>query len=400
MTRGDFPTIFPTIMASIFKRPRSPFWFCSYRSGDGRWLKKSTKQTDRRKATEFCFKLEEAEQAALSRTLTTAQARKLFNEVLERAGDEPLDNFTVEGWLCEWMATKKAARGQKTGERYEKPIKDFLAHLGTRASLPLRAVTPKDVRSFRDAERELGKSSVTANLAHKIVASALGAAVKMGYIATNPASAVDHLPTHEAKVQKETFTLEEIAMLLHAAPSSDWRGVILLGAFAGMRLGDALRLKWGNVDLQAGAITFTPSKTARLGKKLILPIHPEIEAFLLKHPAGASDDASLFPTLSHLSISGKSGASQAFRRIMERAGVAAGIARKAEVGSAGRNVFARSFHSTRHSFITALSHANVAVELRQRLAGHASEEQSLHYTHPQIEALRGAIKRLPGLAKE
>ena len=46
-----------------------------------------------------------------------------------------------------------------------------------------------------------------------------------------------------------------------------------------------------------------------------------------------------------LSISGKSGASQAFRRIMERAGVPAGIARKAEEGSAGRSVSARSFHS-------------------------------------------------------
>ena len=384
-------------MASIFRRTRSPFWFCSYRSGDGRWLKKSTKQTDRRKAIEFCHKLEDAERAALHRTLTTAQARKLFNEVLQRVGDEPLDNFTVKGWLWEWVATKRAARGQKTGERYEKPIKDFLAHLGSRANLPLRAVTPKDVRSFRDAERGLGKSPVTANLAHKTIAAALGAAVRMGYIATNPALAVDRLSTHEERAQKEPFTPEEIAKLLQAAPSGDWRGVILLGAFAGMRLGDALRLKWGNVDLQGGAITFTPSKTARLGKKLALPIHPEIEAFLLKHPAGASDEAPLFPTLAHISVAGKSGASMAFRRIMERVGVAAGIARKAEHGSAGRNVSARSFHSLRHTFVTALSHANVAVELRQKLAGHASEGQSLHYTHPEFAALREAVEKLPGL---
>ena len=111
------------------------------------------------------MKFEAAEQAALKRTLTTAQARKLFNEILERAGDEPLDNFTVEAWLWEWVATKRTARGQKTATQYEKPIKDFLAHLGSRANLPLRAVTPKDVRSFRDAERGLGKSPVTANLA-------------------------------------------------------------------------------------------------------------------------------------------------------------------------------------------------------------------------------------------
>ena len=146
--------------------------------GDG--SRNPRKQTDRRKALDFCHKLEDLEGAALSRTLTTAQARKLFNEVLERAGDEPLDNFTVEEWFCEWVATKRAARGEKTGERYEKPVRDFLAHLGSRTNLPLRAVTPKDVRSFRDAERKLGKSPVTANLAHKIIASALGAAVKMG----------------------------------------------------------------------------------------------------------------------------------------------------------------------------------------------------------------------------
>ena len=384
-------------MGSIFKRSRSPFWFCSYRCGDGRWLKKSTKQTDRRKAIEFCMKLEAAEQAALKRTLTTAQARKLFNEILERAGDEPLDNFTVEGWLWEWVATKRAARGQKTGERYEKPIKDFLAHLGARAGLPLRAVTPKDVRSFRDAERALGKSPVTANMAHKTVAAALGAAVKMGYIPTNPAVAVDYLSTHEAKAEKETFAPDEIAKLLEAAPSNDWRGVILLAAFAGMRLGDALRLRWANVDLQANAINFKPSKTARLGKNLTAPIHPEMEAFLLRHPAGASDDAPLFPSLSKYSVRGNSGASMAFRRIMERAGVAAGIARKAEDGSAGRNVSARSFHSLRHSFVTALAHANVAIELRRRLAGHATEGQSLHYTHPEFAALREAVEKLPGL---
>ena len=374
-------------MPSIFKRPRSPFWFCSYRSGDGRWLKKSTKQTDRRKAIEFCFKLEEAEQAALNRrTLTTAQARKLFNEVLERAGDEPLDNFTVEGWFCEWMATKKAARGQKTGERYEKPIKDILAHLGTRASLPLRAVTPKDVRSFRDAERELGKSSVTANLAHKIVASALGAAVKMGYIATNPASAVDHLPTHKAKVQKETFTLEEIAMLLQAAPSSDWRGVILLGAFAGMRLGGAA-LEMGQHGFANGAIAFTPAKSARLGKKLILPIHPEIEAFLLKHPAGATDDAPLFPCLAHLSIAGKSGASQAFRRIMERAGVSAGIARKAE--GAARDAMYSHGASTAYGTASSrrfLTPTSPSSYVRDSVAMRVRAESSLHAPNSRLSA--------------
>ena len=51
----------------------------------------------------------------------------------------------------------------------------------------------------------------------------------------------------------------------------------------------------------------------------------------------------------------------------------------------------------RHSFVTALAHANVAIELRRKLAGHASEGQSLHYTHPEFAALRNAIEKLPSL---
>ena len=49
---------------------------------------------------------------------------------------------------------------------------DFIEHLGTRADLPLRALTSKDVRSFRDAEIKTGKSPVTVNLTHKTIAGA------------------------------------------------------------------------------------------------------------------------------------------------------------------------------------------------------------------------------------
>ena len=73
----------------------------------------------------------------------------------------------------------------------------------------------------------------------------------------------------------------------------------------------------------------------------------------------------------------------------------AGIARKAEDGSAGRNVSARSFHCLRHTFVTALAHANVAIALRQKLAGHASEGQSLPYTHPKFAALETQCEKLP-----
>ncbi len=123
-------------------------------------------------------------------------------------------------------------------------------------------------------------------------------------------------------------------------------------------------------------------------------MHSDIEDFLLTHPAGQRDTDPVFPTLANLAIGGKSGASMAFRRIMDRAKLAAGNIREAK-GKSGRNVSARSFHSLRHSFVTALSAANVPIELRQKLAGHSTAGMSLHYTHPDFAALRAAVDSLP-----
>jgi integrase len=285
-------------MASIFKRPRSPFWFCSYRSGDGRWLKKSTKQTDRRKAFEFCFKLEEAERAALAHTLTTAQARKLFNEVLERAGDSPLEDFTVRAWVLEWLKSKEASHAQSTAERYRKPVQDFIAHLGKRSGLPLRAATPRDVRSFRDALRKDGRAAATVNFAHKAIASAFEAARRQGFIEANPAHAVDYLPTPPERVEKARR--------------------YLLGYFAGLRLRDSLSLTWGNVDLPSRGLSLIPRMTARTGKKLLIPMHPQLEEFFLKHPAGKRDSDPVFPSLYRLSVGGNRGASRTFQNIMAK----------------------------------------------------------------------------------
>ena len=94
-------------MASIFKRPRSPYFFCSFRNGDGRWLKKSTKQTDKKKALATCVSWEAAATSASKKALTTAQARRVFNELLEQSGDEPLESFTIGDWMAEWLTEKK-----------------------------------------------------------------------------------------------------------------------------------------------------------------------------------------------------------------------------------------------------------------------------------------------------
>ncbi len=78
------------------------------------------------------------------------------------------------------------------------------------------------------------------------------------------------------------------------------------------------------------------------------------------------------PSLSY-SVPGNSGASMAFRRIMERAGVAAGIARKAEDGSAGRNVPREASTACGIASSRRLLTPTLLSSFGRRLAGHASE---------------------------
>lgn len=388
-------------MASLHKDPRgkSPYWYAAFYGAGGSRCFKSTKTSDRRQATRICTEWESAALRARKQTLTTAQVRSVFNEILKHSGDEPLESLTIAEWMAEWLATKKASHAPSTWERYRKPVEDFIAHLGSRAALPLRSATPKDIRKFRDEQRAAGRAAATVNFSHKALASAFEAAKRQAYIEANPCHAVDYLPTHEEKVEKGIFNAKEVSALINAAEDSpDWQGVILLGFYTGLRLGDCLSITWQSVDLQSMVVKITPEKTARTRKKLEIPMAPDLEDFLIAHPVGKRDTDPVFPSLAKLSVGGNRGASRLFQRIMKDAGLQSGTLRDA-AGEAGRAVAKHSFHSLRHSCITALSNAGVAVEVRQKIVGHSTAEQNLHYTHAELSRVRTAIESLPRISK-
>ena len=88
----------------------------------------------------------------------------------------------------------------------------------------------------------------------------------------------------------------------------------------------------------------------------------------------------------------------AFKRIMDRAGIAAGILRERK-GDAGRSVSALSFHSLRHSFNSALANSGVSQELRMKLTGHSSAGMNTVYSHHELQTIRAAVQTLPRLPK-
>jgi integrase len=189
---------------------------------------------------------------------------------------------------------------------------------------------------------------------------------------------------------------------VNAAPSEEWRGLVLVAAFTGLRLGDAARLSWESVDLDAKKITLIPSKTKRKKKEVHIPIHPDLLAYLLAAPvADDSPAAPVFPKLAKTPVNGAMGLSDTFTGIMSAAGVDRGkpsrVLEEGQDKGKGRITWEKGFHSLRHTFTSWLRNAGVSEEDRMALTGHSTRESHQIYSHADEKAGQAAIAKLPSL---
>jgi integrase len=418
---------------SLHKREPSPFWFVSFRLPDPdkpgafKQCERSTKQTTKAEAKTAAANIVSAAHAEAGATtangraiyallqgaaklaeagrLNIATGREILAQLIEAGGGGEFKRYTVRAWLAEWLAgkTEETAKPGRKGRakgysaatytRYSGVVGQFLDEVpAEKIDGDILTLTADDIRRWRDALKAEGRSAATVNDAVKTIRTALNAARKNGVVLTNVAEAVDMLA--EAESIRAVFTLDDLKRLLTAS-EGDWRGVILTGWFTGASLRDITNLRWRQVDLEKGTMAYTRRKT---GTPVAMPLHEDLAAFLTELPATDDPDAFLFPSLAGKAAAGKSGLSMAFKAIMAKAGIE-GATEKAE-GKAGRTRNALSFHCLRHSFNSALANAGVPVEIRQALAGHASAEMNMNYTHREVESLRGAMKKLPGLKEK
>jgi integrase len=382
-------------VASLHKDPRgkSPFYYCAYTLADGRRAFRSTGKTKKNEAWIICSAFVEMEGKVAEGEASADQLMKVANAVLKRLGHEPIKRPSARQWFARWLKTEEGAVSVPTLERYSQVVDNFLDCLGPKADARLSAISTDDIIKFRDQLLSGGRSPATVNyVVRKILKRPFKVALEEGVIDRNPVAAVRLL--RGVTVQKGVFTPSQVMRLVEAA-EADWRGLILMAYFTGGRLMDLATLKWESIDFAAHTVAFVQKKT---GKGVKIPLHPQLEEYLLGCPSSNSPKAPVFPELVDKSGGGKSGLSATFKRIMARAGVDGGLIRERQ-GTDGRSLSALVFHSLRHSFNSALANANVSQELRRKMTGHASEAMNDSYTHLELETLRGAVTSLPRLPK-
>lgn len=416
-------------MASIYKRPGTAKWQAQYyvkdpATGDLCKVRKSTRQGNKKKARAIADEMERNAQAVIQAGSDRAQrakavfaeavsqiemeiftaptARKHLAKLLAIATGEVLVSYSVESWIKEWLERKERSTGKATKSRYTGHTESFLSWLGNdRRKKPLESLTGADARKWLDSLLAEGRAGKTVAGYSKDLSAVFRSAIREGIVTFNPFSALDAIDTSDSLARKP-FNSEEVAKLLKHATTDEWRGLILVAAFTGLRLGDAAGLTWDKIDLDSNRITLIPSKTKRKKREVRIPIQTDLLVYLKRvQTHEGKQDAPVFETLAKIAVGAREGLSQTFNKIMLAAEVSRGkpsrIIEEGEKKSAGNVVYERGFHSLRHTFTSWLRNAGVSEEDRMALTGHTTRESHQGYSHADEEALSNAIAKLPGL---
>lgn len=375
-------------MASLWKHPNSSYWTACYTDREGRQMKRSTKQSDKRKALLIAVELERVEAQARRSGVSTRQMQKVLNDMLEKTNEETIVTPSTEKYLGDWLKGIEQKNSEGTYERYKHTVDMFLKNIGSVAKSPVTSITSSHIEGFLNARLKDGVASKTAGVDIKTLSAAFNRAERYSVILKNPVTAVE-LPKVESS-EREIFTPTQVAQLLGAVGhKSDWFTLILLGYFTGQRLGDCVTLEWKNVDMKSHVIHFKQLKT---GKKVQVPMSED----LLEHLdflAEFVDSKFVCPDLAKRGSGGAHGLSESFGRIVKKAGIDS-----QKIMGKGKIHFNRlSFHSLRHSFNSAMAEGGVSQEIRMRLTGHSSFGMNDRYTHTGNKPLEDAIDTLPSV---
>ncbi|MGI8680519.1 MAG: site-specific integrase [Jatrophihabitans sp.] len=116
----------------------------------------------------------------------------------------------------------------------------------------LRALTPEDVERLYGAVLASGCSAGSVAQVRRTLSAALNTAARRGHILRNPVPLAD-MPRADEEPEVEPYDAAEIAQLLTTARSRR-NGVRWSLAFLGLRQGEALAVRWDNIDFDTAEL--------------------------------------------------------------------------------------------------------------------------------------------------
>lgn len=146
----------------------------------------------------------------------------------------------------------------------------------------LRDVTPGDADDFAVWLKALGLANATIGRRLIRAKQFFRAAVRRRLVAANPFDEIKP-PVQVNEARKAFITAEQTERLLAACPDAQWRLIVALSRYGGIRCpSETLALTWGDVDWERGRIRIPSPKTEHLagGASREIPLFPELRPHL------------------------------------------------------------------------------------------------------------------------
>lgn len=162
--------------------------------------------------------------------------------------DHRLGKETLEDWSKRYMATTAHLK-PKTRSSYDSLLKAVI--LPTLGSVQVGQLRPIAVREWVSGLTAQGLSASRVRQAYRLLAQMMEAAETSGLVAVTPCRGVS-LP-RMPDTQPSILT-EKQALALSAAATEPYDTLVLVLAFAGLRIGEAFALRRASVDLLNGRL--------------------------------------------------------------------------------------------------------------------------------------------------
>ena len=193
--------------------------------------------------------------------------------------------------------------------------------------------------------------------------------------------------------ERRDISDDELARIFTAArkevPPLHYLFTVML--HTGARLGDCAKLRWEDIDLERGFISFIPQKGKRYGERarVKIPILPPLRVMLDSYPADKRVGY-VMPDMATEYEAGRLGDTiTTFFRT--KCGIT--TSRKTEVGKRAHPVV--TAHSFRHTFVSKAANAGIPFAIVQQIVGHQTAEMCRHYFHENEDATLRAFASFP-----
>lgn len=162
--------------------------------------------------------------------------------------------LTVAHQLDDWLEERRDKVRSSTWISYESHVRIHLASIG---KIPLAKLRPADVRRLVDERRDAGCAPRTIAYSLTILRMALKLAIQDGLVPRNVATGVSGPRVTRAHLA--ILSIDESRHLVATAPDTTYGRLWILMLGTGMRLGECLGLRRGDVDVARRRVTIVGS---------------------------------------------------------------------------------------------------------------------------------------------